>query len=210
MPSAPETSPIVVVGPGRCGTSAVAGLLHTLGVFMGSSFYPAHATNPYGHWEDLEFLEPNDLFVMKGQISEQEWREKVTAVIARRAAMGTPWGWKDPRTSRLVRKYLELVPQARFLRCRRDREAIVDSFLRAYGNHGWTEPVARRVIEVREGALDKELPANRTLNIDFDELRRDRDTWVRQIIEFAGLPPVSSDQFLAAVEFIRPPGESRV
>jgi hypothetical protein len=188
----------------------VAGLLHTLGVFMGSSFYPAHATNPYGHWEDLEFLQPNDLFIMQGKISEKQWRDEVSAVIDRRVAMERPWGWKDPRTSRLVRKYLELVPKAHFVRCRRDREAIVNSFLRAYGNHGWTDPVARRVIEVREAALDKELPANRTLNIDFDELRQDRESWVRQIVDFVGLSTVPSHQMQAAVEFIRPPNETRL
>ncbi len=204
MMSAPRVaeSPIVVVGPGRCGTSAVAGLLHHLGVFMGRRFYPAHGTNPYGHWEDLEFLEPNDNFVTRGTISEVEWRHAIRAVIAARVAMNRPWGWKDPRTSVLLRQYLELLPSARFIRCRRAREAIVDSYLRSYG---WTEPRAQRLIETREEALDRHLPADATLVVDFDELRDRRAQWIEAIVHFVGLGDVSPRQLSSAIEFIRPP-----
>ena len=48
-------NPIMVVGEGRCGTSAVAGILHHLGVFMGEDFVPPNHTNVYGHWEDIDF-----------------------------------------------------------------------------------------------------------------------------------------------------------
>jgi hypothetical protein len=173
---------------------------------MGEDFFPAHRTNPYGHWEDKEFLEANDQFVMKRSISEVQWRQKVEAIIARRVAMNRPWGWKDPRTSLLIPQYMELLPHARFLRCRRQTEAIVDSFLRAYGDHGWTEPLACRVIREREASLDQHLPAHRTLVIHFDELKRNREVWIRLIIDFCGLPAVSAEQMEAALDFIRPHG----
>ena len=45
---------ILVVGPGRCGTSAVAGRLCDLGVFMCSTV-ESDETNPDGYFEDVEF-----------------------------------------------------------------------------------------------------------------------------------------------------------
>src|SRR6185436_3705742 len=99
---------------GRCGTNAMAGLLRELGVFMGERFFPPHKTNPYGHWEDLEFLRPNDDFTVKHCISETRWRKLIEEVIARRVNLDVPWGWKDPRTSLLLPQYLQILPNARF------------------------------------------------------------------------------------------------
>jgi len=86
--------PIIVVGPGRCGTSAVAGILHYLGVFMGEGFVLADENNPYGHWEDKEFHDLNDALSTR-RISSSQWNYWVGQLIQKRRALQIPWGWKD-------------------------------------------------------------------------------------------------------------------
>ena len=46
---------VIVIGCYRTGTSAVAGVLHHLGVSMGKSFDPPAKSNPKGFFEDLDF-----------------------------------------------------------------------------------------------------------------------------------------------------------
>lgn len=103
----PAIEPIIVVGPGRCGSSAVAGVLHHLGVFMGERLIPAHETNPYGHWEDADFVRVNEAFVMQDRMTAEEWSGAVAELIKKRRALGRQWGWKDPRTCQLLPQYLK-------------------------------------------------------------------------------------------------------
>ena len=46
---------VIVLGCYRSGTSAVAGILHHLGVMMGKEFDKPAKSNPTGYYEDLEF-----------------------------------------------------------------------------------------------------------------------------------------------------------
>lgn len=197
------TEPIIVVGPGRCGTSCVTGVLHHLGVFVGSNLLGADATNPWGHFEDCDFLNLNASF-LNHKLSRGEWSLRVQQVIDERRALGRPWGWKDPRTCNLLRLYLNFFNDPRFVRCVRSAERIEDSVIRAYGDRGWTREDAHRMRVGREGELDRYLPWYRTIEIDFDQLRRHRDKTVSALIEFCGLGPVPADKVAASIEFIRP------
>ena len=197
------TEPIIVVGPGRCGTSCVTGVLHHLGVFVGSHLLGADATNPWGHFEDCDFLNLNASF-LNHKLSRGEWSLRVGQVIEERRALGRPWGWKDPRTCNLLRLYLNFFNDPRFVRCVRSAERIEDSVIRAYGDRGWTREDAHQMRVGREGELDRYLPWYRTIEIDFDQLRRHRDETVAALIEFCGLGPVPADKVAASIEFIRP------
>jgi len=197
------TEPIIVVGPGRCGTSCVAGVLHHLGVFMGARLVGAHPSNPYGHWEDCDFLGPNAALVDR-KMTTQEWEKKVLALIESRRKLGIPWGWKDPRTCLLLGRYLEFFDAPKFIRCVRCPGEIEASMVRAYGHCGWTPQAARAVRVRREEELDAYLPWYQTLTIDFNDLRRHRESTLRRMMQFCGLPLVTKAQFLRAVNFVRP------
>ena len=197
------TEPIIVVGPGRCGTSCVAGVLHHLGVFMGSRLVGAHPSNPYGHWEDYDFLEPNAALLDR-KMATQEWERKVLSLIESRRQLGIPWGWKDPRTCHLLGRYLEFLDAPKFIRCVRSPREIEASMVRAYSHCGWTQQSARAVRRRREEELDAYLPWYQTLTIDFNDLRRHRETTVRRVIEFCGLALATKAQFRGAVNFVRP------
>lgn len=194
--------PIIVVGPGRCGTSCVAGVLHRLGVFMGTRLLGAHKTNPYGHWEDRDFLDLS-MARMEKKISLSEWTARTSELLNARRSLGKPWGWKDPRTCNLLREYLELINDPQFIRCVRDPAKIEFSVVRAYAEHGWTSEQARSMRVRRERELDRYLPWYRTLDIDFDQMRESREQVILQIIEFCGLH-ASERQIREAVASVEP------
>src|SRR5262249_1740037 len=61
VPAAFATSnAIVVLGMHRSGTSALAGMLHHLGVALGDELMPATADNPRGYWEHRDIVAIND------------------------------------------------------------------------------------------------------------------------------------------------------
>jgi hypothetical protein len=197
------TDPILVVGPGRCGTSCVAGVLHHLGVFMGERMLGAHATNPYGHFEDREFLDLNIARLQNG-LSREKWVSGVQQLIERRRVLQVPWGWKDPRTCNLLPDYLRLLDAPKFVRCTRAPDQIEESVVKAYGGNGWTAEDARRVRIRRERELDRYLPWYETIEIDFERMRDHREGTVRSLAKFCGLTDVEEDRVRAAIEFIRP------
>ncbi len=103
---------VVVFGMSRSGTSAVAGMLHALGVDMGHVFLQPDAGNPRGYWEDMDMLALNvallrvaggnwvdpplgrDIGMAYQHLAGQMGRLMLAKV---KHANGRPWGWKDPR-----------------------------------------------------------------------------------------------------------------
>lgn len=74
----------------------------------------------------------------------------------------------------------------------------------AYGRYGWTWKQARALRESREQCLDRHLSGCRTLDIDFEQLKRDPSKAVGTLVDFAGLVNVEKQDFQHAVRFIRP------
>jgi len=195
--------PIIVVGPGRCGTSCVAGVLHHLGVFMGSRLVPPDFTNPYGHWEDYEFVKLNSAFLSQ-RIARSKWEEQIRKLIECRNALGIPWGWKDPRTCDLLRDYLEFFDNPPFIRCIRSATQIEASIIKAYR---WTPTNARLGRLRREQELDRYLPRRNLFEVDFTELRTDRRKIVESLVQFCGLAEATEQRISSAINFIRPLAE---
>lgn len=197
------TEPIIVVGPGRCGTSCVAGVLHHLGVFMGERLLGAHPTNPHGHWEDCEFLDLNVALLRQG-LTRLQWAEGIQQLVEKRRARGIPWGWKDPRTCDLLRNYLEFFNDPKFVRCVRDPALIEASVVKAYGGNGWTPADAHAMRVRRERELDRYLPWYKTLEVDFEQLRANREETVRSLLKFCELDDVKEATLRSAIQFIQP------
>ena len=117
-------SPVIVAGMHRSGTSLVASWLQAMGIAMGPEQYPPDENNPYGYFEDLDFLSLNRELLglalpeSNGQASWLDWgwtqREQLdlerldsqlpeaAELIRSRASRGVRWGWKDPRTTLLL------------------------------------------------------------------------------------------------------------
>src|SRR5436305_2564424 len=114
--------PIVVAGMHRSGTSLVAAFLAAAGIDMGGRLLPADAGNPRGYFEDLEVVELNAATLRAAVPADEPghadwgWTESerfdpgvlaghlaaASALAAKRAGRGRPWGFKDPRTTVLL------------------------------------------------------------------------------------------------------------
>lgn len=129
-PPARRRCALVVLGMHRGGTSAVAGMLHRLGVDFGPRLMPANADNPAGYYEHNDVVNLHDRFLGRlgagwddpfpPEFDPEVWpdlapapglvpyREELLAILRRdfagqngRPAAST-WGVKDPRLCLLL------------------------------------------------------------------------------------------------------------
>ena len=144
--------PVLVVGPGRCGTSLAAGVCHKLGINMGTRLMPGNPTNPLGHFEDLDFHEIHERLFFES-ISFGAFIDKAKRLIAARTE---PWGLKDPRLCPLLPFYLGQFERPTIFRCRRRHHEVVQSFMKAYPD-AFVPATVERIVAVGEGYLDQYL-----------------------------------------------------
>lgn len=147
--AAMQTSLTVVLGMHRSGTSLCANLLHELGIDMAEEAQPSPA-NRRGHWERPRINDLNDrVFAMFGRPwaehthalalppgwpqdpRVQEVRRDLTAWLAARLRPGARFGFKDPRTARLLPMwraiFTELGVAPRFVFCLRNPAQVARS-----------------------------------------------------------------------------------
>lgn len=109
---------ILVMGCHRSGTSAVAGLLPSLGVEMGNRLLGPAPDNPLGFFEDIDVLELNDRLLMKmgsswrgssplnWSVTTKLWfkdeQNYATGLLYRKMKNCEIFGLKDPRFCRLA------------------------------------------------------------------------------------------------------------
>jgi hypothetical protein len=183
--------------------------LHFLGIFMGYRFIEPDETNPYGHWEDKDFVAINSMFLRGAAVDT--CKELAKERIAERYRLGIPWGWKDPRTCDTLKYYLDFLDQPRFIRCRRVPEQIHASIMNAYGrfeSSGWNWQTVERLQRQRDEALDRCLPGYDVLDIHFEQLLSNPSQIVRTIVQFTSVNDVRPDRVSLAISSIRQPTEA--
>ncbi|GAO37044.1 hypothetical protein SCT_2459 [Sulfuricella sp. T08] len=121
---APKTG-IVVLGMHRSGTSALAGVLHMLGIHPGYSLLPAmEGINPKGFWEHAEVVTIHDQILEafdsswyeETSLPDQWWRsppvdvfrDRIVSVLRRDFSNSPLWLIKDPRMCRLLPLWQEV------------------------------------------------------------------------------------------------------
>lgn len=103
---------IVVLCGHRSGSSVVAGILHQLGVNMGTDLMPPSEHNPRGYFEDMDFvrlnaaiLKPWGWFSLPDVLERKPlFDNKIKRIVQSREGV---WGWKDPRTALTLPLYWE-------------------------------------------------------------------------------------------------------
>src|SRR5579875_411470 len=109
---------VIVMGMHRSGTSALAGMLHHLGVELGGRLMQASPDNPRGYWEHLDVVAVthnvmakfgrgwDDIRPLPPGYQEaalgHEARRQLSAILLRDFAGVGLWGLKDPRLCRLT------------------------------------------------------------------------------------------------------------
>lgn len=155
---------IIVLGPGRCGSSTVARLLHNLGVSMGQYFRAPDNNNPKGYFEDLIFRDLNHA-QLSGQC--QHYQEKLDVLVTSRTGL---FGVKDPRICNLWQWYRKW--PAKYILCTRRPQLIIKSMMVSYG---WSEEDSKHLLLVRLNGIDKLLEGRDALKIDFSIKREDSE-----------------------------------
>jgi len=108
----PKQRAVVVLGPGRSGTSALTRAVAALGVDLGSNLKPGTAKNAKGFFEDLDILELNyelhEAFGLRRNgssvrlVTPEDWkrvdiapfRERLEAIVQERFRDSLCWGFK--------------------------------------------------------------------------------------------------------------------
>ena len=162
----------IVLGMHRSGTSLVASMLQALDVDMGEIMFGANATQPFGHYEDMDFLGlSNQLLADHGgtwdnppELDYGEFRPDVVMLTAmkknpelanREPREGEWWGWKDPRSCLTIGFYHQYLDNPHYIVVDRDVDAIVDSLEWREGKAGdrWVN-LTDYYLEKRDWFLD--------------------------------------------------------
>jgi hypothetical protein len=117
---------LIVAGFHRSGTSMTTQLLHRAGLFVGDELIGAVPSNPYGHFEDREFMRLHEAILADNgrnwqvgtpfvpRISRPRWLS-AQRLVHRRRLHHRVWGFKDPRTCLFMEMWRHLMPGARVL-----------------------------------------------------------------------------------------------
>ncbi len=151
-PSPAARRAIVVLGMHRSGTSLLASLLQTLGVDLGPDLLlEARPDNEAGYWEHAEIADIHEAILERlgrswyrpeglAPLPDGWWRmaeirpfrRRLADIVERETAASVgPWGFKDPRTVRLLPLWKEVFAatgvQPTYLLAIRDPEAVAAS-----------------------------------------------------------------------------------
>ena len=142
--SSPLEQPVLILsGMHRSGTSLLASLCHSAGLYLGERLMWPAESNPLGHFEDLDFFEFHQRALAANGMCQNGFVAAADAVhvpeplqtvardlITARSKLSQPWGWKDPRTVLFLDFWASLLPHARWLFVIRDPSQVIDSLFR--------------------------------------------------------------------------------
>lgn len=187
---------IIVLGCYRSGTSAVAGVLHHLGVMMGKEFDKPAASNPKGYFEDVEFKR------LYSRLAEGREVEGLIDVLVRtRELEFLLWGVKDPQLCLLANRFVEVLDKRKVehkvISTLRPKEEIGDSLKKAVvvPDHISWEPLVDFYLGQKQLFLDHY--KGPVLEVEFAKLKAEKVSQIHEIANFVSLPVTE-----AAFEFV--------
>ncbi|TCJ20696.1 hypothetical protein E0L93_00240 [Rubrobacter taiwanensis] len=169
---------VIVAGFHRSGTSLTAQILHRAGLFLGDRMLSEHASNPHGHFEDLEVLELHERILADNGLTWQVCgssslaigelhRRQMQDLAGRRNAEHRLWGFKDPRVCLFLETWKEILPESKVLLVYRDPVRVCRSLHRRHAEHairgGDETSLHYRFWKVPDLALKMWLTYNRAL-----------------------------------------------
>ena len=192
---------ITVLGLHRGGTSAIAGVLHHLGVHMGDDLLPPSPHNPKGYFEDRKFVELHDQIIgdwKDPQVDFEPYREAYTALIREREQQHELWGIKDPRMCFVFPHFAEIAHDVHVISVGRDPDDCAKSLF-ARGGHTLEE--ATRISNSYLGRMWIILSRfhGPVLDVRYDYLIDCPEGVVLGIAAYVGLEPTQE-----AIDFVDP------
>lgn len=212
-----DTHAVAVAGMHRSGTSMVARILGECGVYLGEreELVPATPTNPEGHFEHIDFLRVNKAVLAKLLGSWKTPPRRLAwlvlgrrlaplrdeaSVLVRRMERGSPWAWKDPRTSLTLPFWLPLLPDLRVIVCVRDPLAVARSL---EARDGLSTRAGLRLWEAHNREVIGAAPRGRTFVTCYEAYFDDPEREIRRLAERLALP-TSPRAIQSAAATVRP------
>lgn len=180
---------ILVLGCYRSGTSAIAGVLHHLGVNMGKFFDPPSSNNVHGFFEDLEFKNFHTRFDAGELDSNPCLLEDYIKLIKTRENENALWGVKDPLLCTNLNRLVEnLHTEHKLILCNRSIDKIAKSL-----SKGLNEPNEKRFIPLVEFYVQemKKQASNyqgSILQLEHENTLLDSNKTVNSIADFINKP----------------------
>jgi hypothetical protein len=192
---------VIITGVARSGTSAIAGIVHHLGVDLGAFYLKPDTQNPTGYFEDARIL---DIDFKYFEQDRPRWRKEMKKYLASRKGI---WGFKNPAFSVTIKEVQALLKElgitSKYILCTRNLNATDASRQKHYGKENPIKP--------HKEALEEALTEEEILTVSFDDTLRQPDKTTKEIIEFLHLKPTPNQQLRAVLSVIQPPpkeGES--
>jgi hypothetical protein len=195
----------------RSGTSAVARGLAALGVELGSNFLDAQPENPTGYWEDRTIVDLNERVLRALGLRWDDaapidpsrfsgwrmWRlrRETSRYLGRWFTAQALWGFKDPRTIRLLPFWLQVLRERRvedaYLLVIRNPASVASSL---HARQKMTVEAAQRLwLSYVVPFLDR-LEAKPLAVVDYDLLMGDPRGQLERIARKLELPAAGSPQ----------------
>ena len=195
---------VVVLGMHRSGTSAITRGLEVLGVKLGDNLYPAAIDNPKGFWEDNDFLGINEELLAHLDYSVDrlgliDWQMPSTAIVeflelkaeklvSERCKKNALWGFKDPRTARLLPFWQAVFERVgcdvRYVIATRNPISIVESLYKRSGFEGGT--TFYLWLEHLIPAISGTMNAKRVV-VDYDQLLENPELQLLRVAKALGV-----------------------
>ena len=193
---------VCVVGPYRSGTSAVAGLLHRLGVPMGDGWKPARPGNAGGTYEDQQLATMCRRWFRETSIVERVGRRQRRRDI-RQWLAGRPQlaGAKHPLLCLCLPQLARVCPSVQFVAVDRPVSESVTSLIARRWSPAHAARATSRLIAARE--RDLATIAKPVCRIAYHDLLANPADAVDRLIAFLDLTP-TEDQRRDAISWIDP------
>jgi hypothetical protein len=199
-----RTDPVFIIGMHRSGTSALGGVLESLGLTVGKSVMPPRPDNPKGFYENLALTELHDKFLksigsgwddpkpivgkdFQGEAASR-FQSKLLPLLAEEYGEGRPL-IKDPRICRLMPLWVPLIKEhfteAQFILPIRHPVAVAHSLVQR-GEMTIGDSLKLWVVHVIEGERStREFPRAFTT---YDKLMRSPVETMLGLARSVGLP----------------------
>jgi hypothetical protein len=210
---------ILVVGTGRCGTSAMTGVLQILGVRLGDGLTGGDPFNPKGYFESSRLLELNRALLATAGITlyvtpvshiqslpvTEEDHQTVRAAVQGIFEEETVIAIKDPRLCALLDLYLSALTELQYeVHCvvmSRAPQEVALSMERATGVKASTYlPMVHHYTELLEEALVR--TAVPCIRCTFTELLTEPRSTIARIVEHLPFLSCSEDQLQQILGFV--------
>lgn len=179
---------IIVLGCYRSGTSAVAGVLHKLGVHMGDQFDSPNDNNSSGYWEDLDFK--NIHKKMEDSKDDHKITKEYFNLIEKREKSHKLWGVKDPLLCvYLMQLVRNIKNDHKLIVCRRKKEDVALSMSKALKEKKYPMRFLP-LVEFYINSMNEQINQYRgpILELDHNETLKNPEFHVSRIANFVSLP----------------------